>query len=134
MNLLKAKKLQEALTYHGLLNMKSTTISYKILKNLKLLEKEISILDEILNKHTEWNDFIKKLSVGFTGKNDEFNELLMSKASENIDLFVDRTNLVSDLSETEVNIELVMIKKDELPSDCTLEQLIALDDIIDHES
>lgn len=152
-------RLKQAL--EGLGSVENVSFAYCAVKNLKLLEKEIEILeevrkpsdefmknfqpqvDELVKKHSkkdeEGNPELSDGPQGSTIQVDPANKAKFEKEfakleEENkplVDQRMEQLTKFNDLLQEEVEIELVKIKKEDLPENIKVAELYGISDILE---
>lgn len=152
-------RLKQAL--EGLGGVENVSFAYAVVKNLKLLEKEIEILEEVRKPSDEFtqefqpkvDELVKKHSKkdedgnpeqadgpqGATIQVDPANKAKFEKEfakleKENkplVDQRMVQLNKFNDLLQVEAEIELVKIKKEDLPENIKVAELYGISDILE---
>ncbi len=153
-------KLKQALESLG--NIEGVTFAYAIVKNLKLLEKEIEILEEVRKPSEEYleefqpqvDELVKKYSkkdesgnpeqVQVPGQGSviqvdpdnkiEFEKefaVLEEENRELVDIRMKQLTSFNDLLQQDLEIELVMLTKEDLPKDIKVVELHGISDILE---
>lgn len=152
-------KLKQAL--EGLGSVENVSFAYAVVKNLKLLEKEIEILeevrkpseqfitefqpkvDELVKKHSkkdedgnpEQTDTPQGQTIAVDpAKKDKFEKEFTELEKENqelVDQRMEQLNKFNDLLQEETVIELVKIKKEDLPENIKVAELYGISDILE---
>jgi hypothetical protein len=152
-------RLKQAL--EGLGSVENVSFAYAVVKNLKLLEKEIEVLEEVRKPSEEFmqefqpkvDELVKKHAKkdedgnpeqgdgpqGPTIQVDPKNKVKFEKEfaaleKENqalVDQRMEQLTKFNDLLQEEVEIELVKIKKEDLPEDIKVAELYGISDILE---